>query len=106
MDAAGRGGVEHGEEPVAAMLREMSEETGLECSVERLLTVHDTHFEGTAPSDASQDFHGIHLVYEVAVGAGEPQVALADLTTEQVAGRKSRRSRRAKRPGWSRTRSH
>lgn len=79
------GGVEHGEEPLAALLREMTEETGLVCTIERLLTVHDTHFEGTAPSGRVEDFHGIHLVWEVSVGDGVPRVATADLTTERVA---------------------
>jgi 8-oxo-dGTP diphosphatase len=78
------GGVEHGESPAEALQREMTEETGLPCEVGPLVAVHDTHFEGTAPSGRVEDYHGIHLVYAVTVGQGTPRVAHQDLTTERV----------------------
>lgn len=79
------GGVEHGEHPTAALVREVTEETGLECEVGALRGVHDTHFTGQAPSGRMEDFHGIHLVYDVTLGDGAPRVAVDDLTTETVA---------------------
>lgn len=78
------GGVEHGENPEEALVREFTEETGLACEVGELVAVHDTHFFGTAPSGRVEDYHGIHLVHRVAVGDGTPHVAHEDLTTERV----------------------
>ena len=51
--AAGRcraGGIDHGESPRQALVREMGEETGLDCTVGDVLESTDAHFEGTAPS--------------------------------------------------------
>src|SRR5690606_22536969 len=79
------GGIEHGENPVQALVRELTEETGLPCEVGPLVAVHDTHFFGTSPSGRVEDYHGIHLVHAVTVGEGAPRVAHEDLTTEQVA---------------------
>jgi ADP-ribose pyrophosphatase YjhB (NUDIX family) len=58
------GGVEFAESPETALVREVAEETGLECTPGALVGVHDTHFTGTAPSGQVQDFHGIHLVFD------------------------------------------
>lgn len=65
------GGVDHGESPQDAVLREVREETGLRAVVVRLLGVHDTHFEGRAPSGLVEDFHGVHLVFEATVSDGD-----------------------------------
>ena len=69
------GGVEHGESPADAVVREVREETGLEATAGVLLGVHDEHFTGTAPTGREEDFHGIALVFSATVGAGEPVVA-------------------------------
>ncbi|WP_114422489.1 NUDIX domain-containing protein [Nocardioides houyundeii] len=80
------GGVDHGEAPVSALVREVAEECGVACTVGPLLTVHDVHFSGTAPRGRFEDFHGVHLLFraEVAPGA-EPRVAETDGTTDAVA---------------------
>lgn len=79
------GGVEHGEEPAAALRREVREETGLDCEPGALVGVHDVHFTGTAPSGQLQDFHGIHLVFEASVVSDvEPEVAETDGSTARV----------------------
>ncbi|MGN0065748.1 MAG: NUDIX hydrolase [Nocardioides sp.] len=81
------GGVEHGEAPEAAVVREVEEETGMRCTPGRLLGVHDTHFVGTAPSGQLQDYHGIHLVHEASVEPLEPgtQRPDSDASTAEVA---------------------
>ncbi|MCW2819368.1 MAG: hydrolase, partial [Marmoricola sp.] len=78
------GGVEHGEPPAAAAAREVAEETGLVARVGELLGVHDEHFTGTAPNGREEDFHGIALVFEAVVEAGDPQVVDTSGTTDQV----------------------
>lgn len=80
------GGVDHGESPTAAVVREVREECGVEVDVGELLTVHDTHFTGTAPSGRLEDFHGVHLVYGATLPAGaEPRSTEQDGTTDAVA---------------------
>ena len=80
------GGVRHGEPPVAALVREVREECGVEVTVGELLVVHDTHFTGTAPSGRLEDFHGVHLVYAATVPDGaEPRLTEQDGTTDAVA---------------------
>ncbi len=78
------GGVEHGEQPRDALVREVQEETGLVATAGDLLGVHDDRFTGTAPSGREEDFHGIHLVFTATVGEGEPAVGEADGTTDAV----------------------
>lgn len=79
------GGIDHGEPPARALAREVEEECGLACEVGELLDVHDTHFEGTAPSGRIEDFHGIHLLFGATVADGDPRVVEQDGTTDAVA---------------------
>ena len=80
------GGVDHGEAPRTAVLRELREECGLEGGVGELVAVHDDHFSGTAPSGRYEDFHAVGLVFEVTVEAGaQPVPAETDGTTDDVA---------------------
>lgn len=81
------GGVDHGESPRDAVVRELMEEAGLAIAVEDLLDVHDSHFTGRAPDGVIEDYHGIHLVFaaEIAAGTGEPTVVETDGTTDAVA---------------------
>jgi ADP-ribose pyrophosphatase YjhB (NUDIX family) len=80
------GGLDHGETPRDALAREVREECGVECRVDDLLDVHDTHFQGTAPSGRYEDFHGVHLVFRGTVGDDAvPHVAESDGTTDDAA---------------------
>src|SRR6478609_7816749 len=80
------GGVDHGESPRSAVLRELREECGVDGTVGELVTAHDDHFSGTAPSGRYEDFHAVALVFEVGVdAAAEPVLAEVDGTTDRVA---------------------
>ncbi len=80
------GGVEHGESPRTAVLRELREECGVDGTVGELLAVHDDHFSGTAPSGRFEDFHAVALAFEVSLADGaEPRLAEVDGTTGDVA---------------------
>jgi len=77
------GGVDHGEDPGHAVLREVHEETGLEVTVGRVLDVHSLHHEGVAPDGVLEDYHALRLVFEgtVPVDAPDPRVLERDGTT-------------------------
>jgi len=80
------GGIEHGESPRTAVIREVREECGVECAVGELLAVHDDHFDGTAPTGRHEDFHGVHLVFSATIDDdAEPAVIEQGGTTDAVA---------------------
>jgi ADP-ribose pyrophosphatase YjhB (NUDIX family) len=80
------GGIDHGEDPRATVVREVREETGLACTPGEVLDVTSTHFEGTAPSGRREDFHALQVVFEATVeDAGEPRVLESGGTTDAAA---------------------
>jgi 8-oxo-dGTP diphosphatase len=64
------GGIEHGEDPAHAALRELHEESGLRATIDRLLGVHSNMYVGPKGGD---EFHGIRLIYLVRAEAGPVQ---------------------------------
>jgi 8-oxo-dGTP diphosphatase len=79
------GGIDHGESPADAVVRELHEECGLEGTLGDLLTVDDHHFTGTAPNGRREDFHAIRIVYRATVpDDAKPQVVEVDGTTDAV----------------------
>jgi ADP-ribose pyrophosphatase YjhB (NUDIX family) len=66
------GGIDHGEHPLAALEREVYEETGLPYTVGPLLDIGSRHFIGRAPSGRLEDFHGLRLVYAGSVPVDLP----------------------------------
>jgi 8-oxo-dGTP pyrophosphatase MutT (NUDIX family) len=57
------GGLDPGEEPVAALHREVWEESGQRVERVRLLEAQTSHWIGRAPSGRLEDFHAVRIVY-------------------------------------------
>lgn len=57
------GGIDPGENPSQALVREVSEETGQELAISKLLDVQTDHWIGRAPSGVVEDFHAVRIVY-------------------------------------------
>lgn len=81
------GGIDHGESPEAALVREVWEECGLRVEVGGLLGVHTVHFAGVAPSGRFEDYHAVELVYAASLvdPAAQPRVVETDGTTDAAA---------------------
>ncbi len=60
------GGLDHGEDPRDAAVREVEEETGYIARLDALLTVDSIHFV-----EGAVDHHGIRIVYAATVTGGE-----------------------------------
>jgi 8-oxo-dGTP diphosphatase len=79
------GGVDHGESPHDAVVRELYEETGLRALSSRLVDVHDVHVVAPGRDDRFEDYHGVHLLYAVSVDPTiEPHVVEQGGTTDVV----------------------
>jgi 8-oxo-dGTP diphosphatase len=77
------GGVDHGESPNDAVVRELYEEAGLRALSSRLVDVHDVHVVAPGRHDRYEDYHGVHLLYAVVVDPTvEPRVVELDGTTD------------------------
>lgn len=61
------GGVDHGEHPRDAVVRETFEETGQRVSDPVLVDVESEHFEGMSPRGVLEDFHAVRLLFTVTV---------------------------------------
>ncbi|GAA3621309.1 hypothetical protein GCM10022199_27260 [Marihabitans asiaticum] len=66
--AAGRwmlpgGGIDAGESPVEAVLREVEEETAQHVEVAELAMVQSDHWVGESPRGEVEDFHALRLIY-------------------------------------------
>ncbi len=57
------GGLDDGEAPVAAVVREVDEETGQAVEVGELVLVQSSHWVGRSPHGGVEDFHAIRLIY-------------------------------------------
>lgn len=69
------GGMEHGEDPYDAVLRELTEETGYTGAVRELLGIHSWHdirpSHNGLPDGMSRDYQGLRIVYSVEITGGE-----------------------------------
>ena len=52
------GGIDHGEDPRAALVREVARSAASTSEVGEVLEADHAHFDGTAPSGRHEDFHG------------------------------------------------
>lgn len=76
------GGIDHGEHPRDAVVREVQEETGLVVEVGALLDVDSVHFTGHAPSGVLEDYHAVRLLFLGTVtDLAEPAVQEVDGST-------------------------
>lgn len=57
------GGLEAGETPSEAVIREVNEETGQQLKIERLIDLQSDHWIGRAPNGVLEDFHALRIVY-------------------------------------------
>jgi ADP-ribose pyrophosphatase YjhB (NUDIX family) len=57
------GGIDPGEEPADAVLREVHEETAQRVRVGELMQVQSSHWVGRAPNGRVEDFHAVRLIY-------------------------------------------
>jgi 8-oxo-dGTP diphosphatase len=64
------GGVDHGEHPRDAVVREVFEETGLAFVPGALLDVRSTRWEHTDPDGTPVDVHGVQLLFGGEVAGG------------------------------------
>lgn len=81
------GGVDHGEDPRDALIREVHEETGLAATIGDRARVYSAHMP-RAPRDGQLvDAHAIRIVYDgwVAPDAPEPRVLEVDGSTMEAA---------------------
>lgn len=79
------GGVEHGEDPFDAVIREVAEETGYDAVVERLLGV-DSRVVPAAERriPASVSLHSVGVFYRVRITGGRPRPEPDGETAESV----------------------
>lgn len=80
------GGIDHGEDPRRAVVREVHEETGLHVDPGDVLDVHSTHFTGPNSAGVVEDYHGVHIIFRAVIrpesADSKPQVTEADSSTE------------------------
>lgn len=81
------GGLDHGEDPRAALIREIREETGLDATVGETAHVYSAHLPRTSRDGQMVDAHAIRIVYDgwVAPDAPAPQVMEVDGSTVEAA---------------------
>lgn len=78
------GGVDFDEDPVAAVVREVAEETGVSCTVGGLVTASTETVRGTAPSGRDEELQTVGLVYAATVAEDAAFTVETDGTTDAV----------------------
>jgi 8-oxo-dGTP diphosphatase len=78
------GGIDHGEDPYDAAIREVAEESGYVIEIDRLLGMDSFHTRYVRASGRESDFHGLRIIYSARVAGGELRPE-ADGSTDQAA---------------------
>jgi 8-oxo-dGTP diphosphatase len=78
------GGVDFDEEPSAALVREVAEETGVTCTVGDVVTVVSETVRGTAPNGRDEEVQTIGTVHAATVPPDAAFTVEADGTTDAV----------------------
>ncbi|MCL1841635.1 MAG: NUDIX domain-containing protein [Propionibacteriaceae bacterium] len=77
------GGIEPGETPAEAVLREISEETSQHIELDRLIDLQSDHWIGRASTGIWEDFHALRLIYTATCADPTPPVVTdVDGTTD------------------------
>jgi 8-oxo-dGTP diphosphatase len=81
------GGLDHGEDPRDAVVREVKEETGLDAEVGETARVYSAHIPGAWRDGQQVDAHALRIVYDgwVAPDAPEPHCTEVDGSTVDAA---------------------
>ena len=81
------GGLDHGEDPRDAVVREIHEETGLTAEVGETARVYSAHLPGVWRDGRRVDAHALRIVYDgwVPVDAPAPRVVEVDGSTAEAA---------------------
>ena len=81
------GGIDHGEDPRAAVIREIHEETGLDATVGETAHVYSAHLPRASRDGLLVDAHAIRIVYHgwAAADAPTPRVVEVDGSTSEAA---------------------
>ena len=81
------GGLDHGEDPRDAVIREIYEETGLHAVVGETARVYSAHLPGVWRDGRRVDAHALRIVYDgwVPIDAPEPRVVEVDGSTAEAA---------------------
>lgn len=81
------GGLDHGEDPRDAVIREIHEETGLEAQVGENAQVYSAHLPGVWRDGGRVDAHALRIVYDgwVPLDAPEPRVIEVGGSTVEAA---------------------
>ncbi|KRF16747.1 NUDIX hydrolase [Nocardioides sp. Soil797] len=80
------GGLDHGEDPRRAVVREIHEETGLPAVVSEQARVYSLHNPRATHNEQRADYHALRIVFEgwVPVDAPEPRVVEVDGSTVEA----------------------
>jgi len=80
------GGVQPGESPAEALVREVAEETGQNLRINKLIDLQSDHWIGRAPNGVLEDFHALRIIYSATCAhPTTPTVIDIDGTTARAA---------------------
>lgn len=68
------GGVDAGESPSEAVVREVYEESGQHIRLDRVLALESEHWLGRSPSGVLEDFHALRIIYGATCETPSPPV--------------------------------